>query len=183
METRPGGVVQTIAVLAGRIGRVIRGWATVSTLSAAWLWVITAHSATGTWFSFTPELVILLLVLEVPSAALWFFYAAVRSLTGLPEEVRRLLSEGRLRTAELTGALRTPQVPTPRSARAWTILRSVLELRGLLFRSKSLLMAAGMAVRLRFFNPLSLGALFLALLASLGITLAAIVGTIFAPFV
>lgn len=180
-EAGAGGILPAISSLAGRTSRVVRGWAIISTVAALWLWIITGHSATATWLAVTPELILLLLVLEVPSGVLWFFYAGLRGLIGLPEELRRLVSEGRLRSGELTSAFR-PAAPQPRWGRAWTVFRSILELRNLVFRSKGLLVAAGMAVRLRVFNPASLALLFLAFVGSLAITVAAAAVTLLAPF-
>ena len=181
METKPGGLLPAIGALAGQIGRLTRIWATISSVAALWLWIITGHAATGIWFVATPPWILLLLLLVVPSGILWFFYVSLRSLTDLPAEIRRLADEGRLRSTELAGAFRGQEVGRPRLHRAWAVFRGILELRGLLFRSKSLLLAAGMAVRLRVFNPVVLGVLFLAFVASVGITIAAVLGTLLAP--
>ena len=164
--------------LAAQVGRTTALIAGISTGSALWLWVLTGHSATGTWFAVTPALLLVLPLLLIPAAVLWFFYVGIRSVLGLPEEVRRLVEEGRLRSGDLATAFRGAGVPERGMTRVWSIFRSVLELRNLVFRSKGLLLAAGMVIRLRIFNPAFLLALLLSLLATAAITLAALGGTV-----
>lgn len=176
--TGTGQMLTTISTLAAHVSRITAALAATSTVSGLWLWLITVRGITGAWFSSNSETVLLLLLLLAPAGMLWFFYASVRALLGLPQEVRRLAAEGRIRSGDLATAFRGAEVSQPRWQRAWRVFRSVLELRGLLFRSKGLLVAAGMAVRLRAFNPASLLLLLAALLATAAISLAAVGGTL-----
>lgn len=177
----PGLVTRLGAIrgLARFVGRAVALVAATSTFAALWFWIVLGESATGRWFALTPELLLLLVALLVPAAVLWFFWISIRSIQGLPDEIRKLVSEGRLKSSELAGSLRG-NAPQTGWRRGFSVVRSLLELRGLLFRSKGLLMAAGMAVRLRVFNPAFLAGLALATAATAGMLVLAAAGTILA---
>ena len=151
----------------------------MSFVSAVWLWLLIARVATGAWLELNVAVFVILPLLTIPSAVLALFDLSVRGLTGLPEAVRDLVEEGKLRSRDLRNAVRYDR-EAPRWKRALHFFRSVLELRGLVLRGRGLLIAAGLAVRMRLFNPLFLAMLFLAFAASVAIMLAAVAGTLLA---
>lgn len=168
-----------IRSLATFLSRAIATVAAISTGAGLWLWLVVGQSATGSWFAITPELVLLLVVFLIPAGMLWFFWISIRSIQGLPEELRRVVSEGRLRSGELADTLRGT-VPQPRWRRGVSIFRNLLELRTLLFRSRGVLVAAGLAFRLRVFNLAFLAGLLLAVGATAAMLVLAAVGTLLA---
>lgn len=181
-EVPPRGAAAMLTTVRARtqgILRITRWWAVVATVASIWLWLLTSHAITGAWFSVSPLLLLLLLLVIAPAVVLWLFYQAAHSLLRLPDDLRRLMEEGRLQSSDLAARMRT-WGSQPSGRRVWSVLRSILELRTLLFRGRGILVATGMAIRFRFLNPLALAGVFLAFLASGAIVLGAAAATLLA---
>lgn len=171
------GVLVTIRTIASYLSRAFLVVALVSSIVPIWIWVLASIAATGNVLSLQPDVLLLLLLTLAPSAVIWFFYLSLKSLRALPDEVRRLVQEGRLRSGELATAFAGP-TDVRGWKKGWRLVRALMQLRNLVFRSKGLLIAAGMAVRLRAFNPAFLGLLLVACLATALLSVFAIVATL-----
>jgi len=189
METKPvetSGVVRQqgdrllaairpVAVRAQSVVGKVRALGYVSLGAGAVLWLLFFYpfASTSGW-TWVP-VGLLLTAFLLPGGILWLFALGLDQLILLPDRLVAMAGMGEVHAATLTD---TAIAPTERRwlQRLWRLLRSVVDLRGLILDSKGLLLQYAAVIRL--VNPWTLGAVLLAVLASFLLIAAAVLGAL-----
>ena len=166
---RPAGWVQArirpVVQMAEAIVDKVRVQAILSLASGLWMWglVFFPFSSFDRVWVIVLGLVVLGLLLT-PAAVLGLFWAGLAELTRVPDKLVAMAGEGEDQTGVLLETMAGKTEPR-KTRRLWRFFRTVLDLRTLILDSKGLLLQ--FAVVARVANPIFIGVLFVAFVASL----------------
>lgn len=172
--------LQPVVRIASAIVDKVRLQAVVSSAAGLWLWGVLFYP----FSSFGNGWIVVLGIvafgaLLLPAGVLFVFWFGLRELIRVPDKLVAIAGQGEARTGELKEAVAGTSEPR-KARRLWRFFRTVLELRSLIIDSKELLLQYAVVVRVA--NPVFIGVLFFAFVASLLLIFAALVSMLVVAF-
>lgn len=169
LHARVRPIIQVAEAILGKV----RFQAAASGLAGLWLWGVLFYPFSSFGQGWVLALgIIALIALLIPAGVLILFWAGLRELTRVPDKLLAVAAASDARTGDLVQTV-NEKTETRKLRRLWRFFRALLDLRTLLLESKELLLQY--AVLIRVANPVFLGVLFVAFVASLLLDFAAVV--------
>ena len=144
------------------------------------LWMIVARPLQAETGSLLAGIAFLCLLL-LPGAVLWLFYTGLSGIASLPDALEKSARNGTRQGRDLLAVAREAAA-RPGWRSGWNVIRSILELRSLAVRTKSLLLGLGIVLKLRFLNPLFLVVVLASFAASVAVVGLACLALLLAAF-